>query len=140
MVGANGTCCSFEADRLPNAELVALMRDVVEQSAPPPWRLLQATASVFLAFYRGQASAQRTSEADLPSLVREAQAALYRHRGTFHPDVPFRAWLLEIARLTLIDHHEHRAGGSTRHGQHTRGQSTEPVLTNGRDRRPVEVS
>lgn len=140
MVGANSTCCSFEADRLPNDELVALMRDVVERSAPPPWQLQQAAASVFLAFYRGQASAQRASEADLPSLVREAQAALYRHRGTFNPDVPFRAWLLEIARLTLIDHLERRAGDPTRHNQHTSGQSTEPLLAKDRERRPAVVS
>ena len=105
-------CCTLEADRLTNDELVALMQQVIMQGGAPLRSLQQTAAPIFHAYYRGHALAGRVDEGDIAQLVREALDALERDHGTFNPNIPCRAWLLEIARLTMIRHHGHPSGES----------------------------
>jgi DNA-directed RNA polymerase specialized sigma24 family protein len=143
MGGAHSTCCSLAADRLSNHALVALMDDAVERGAPPCERVLEEAALVFTAFYRGQALAARVSEAELAALVTAALAALHRHCATFDRNAPFRAWLLDIARLTMVEYqHRHcpTAGVTGAGGQSLRQSPADGApLIQSRDLRPAGV-
>jgi RNA polymerase sigma-70 factor (ECF subfamily) len=104
MTEAKAACCDLAADRLPNDALVALMADAIRHGAPPCARILEEATSFFTAFYRGQVLAARVSDAELAHLVSAAVAALHRRCVTFDRQIPFRAWLMDIARLTMIEY------------------------------------
>lgn len=116
MTQAKATSCVLAADRLPNDALVALMAEAIRHRAPPCARILEEATSVFTAFYAGQALAARISDAELAYLVSAAMAALHRRCGTFDGQVPFRAWLMDLARDTMVEYQRHKMSSTDEAG------------------------
>jgi RNA polymerase sigma-70 factor (ECF subfamily) len=57
---------------------------------------------LLIAFFEGQVQAGRIKRGETASLVQEAFKALYLEQPRYDPNLPFRAWILDIARSTLL--------------------------------------
>lgn len=107
--GYRGNClCS--ADHLGNSQLCQLMAEVVKQGKPASGPLLMTVKPLLMAFYEGQVQAGRLGRDEVDDLARQAFNSLYQRRHRYDPNVPFRAWLIEIARSTLLRHLRNQKG------------------------------
>jgi len=97
-----GDSCLCSADRLGNDELRALMIDLIGSGNSTPTQLLATVKPLLMAFYEGQVQAGRVRREEVEGLAQQAFASLYQRRSSYDPNVPFRAWLIEIARCTLL--------------------------------------
>ncbi|MGN8342492.1 hypothetical protein ACLEJQ_02645 [Pseudomonas sp. SMV71] len=101
--------CVSSVDRLGNDELRALMMEVVQYGGAaygraPLQQLLAKVEPLLKAFFEGQVQAGRLGCEAVDGLVRQAFTALYRRRAGYEPDIPFRAWMIDVARSTLLQH------------------------------------
>ncbi|TFY85935.1 RNA polymerase subunit sigma-24 [Pseudomonas nabeulensis] len=96
--------CLSKDDRLANEALRALMAHVVNGDRGASRRLSAKVTPLLNAFYEGQVQAGRIRPEHLDGLVQDAFKALLQNRTHYNPDQPFRAWLLEGARTTLLHH------------------------------------
>jgi RNA polymerase sigma-70 factor (ECF subfamily) len=99
-----GESCVCADDRPSNDELSALIAQVVMRGQDAPQRLFSAVAPLLSAFYEGHIQAGRAKREDLETLVQRAFLAVCQRHGSFDGGHPFRAWLIEIARSTLLDY------------------------------------
>lgn len=102
MAEGNRTSCLSTAERLGNDELHALMAGVLRRDRRESQQLFAAVTPLLIAFYDGQVQAGRIKRGDTAGLVQEAFKALYLGQPGYDPNLPFRAWVLEIARTTLL--------------------------------------
>jgi RNA polymerase sigma-70 factor (ECF subfamily) len=89
-------------DRLGNDELCALMAKVAKHGPRASQQLLATVKPLLSAFYEGQVQAGRARREEVDGLIQEAFMALQQRRADYDPGVPFRAWLIAIARETLL--------------------------------------
>lgn len=94
--------CLSADDRLANEQLHALMADVVRRDRVQSQRLFATVTPLLIAFYEGQAQAGRISRDQASGLVQEAFKTLYLDQERYDPNQPFRAWIIDIARSTLL--------------------------------------
>ncbi|EJL02149.1 MULTISPECIES: hypothetical protein [Pseudomonas] len=94
--------CLSTAERLGNDELHALMAGVVRRDRRESQQLFAAVTPLLIAFYEGQVQAGRIKRGATAGLVQEAFKALYLGQPGYDPTLPFRAWVLDIARSTLL--------------------------------------
>ncbi|KQW28445.1 MULTISPECIES: sigma-70 family RNA polymerase sigma factor [Pseudomonas] len=97
-----GDSCLCSVDRLGNDELRALMIDLVKSGKGASTQLLATVKPLLMAFYEGQVQAGRVRREEVEGLAQQAFASLYQRRASYDPNVPFRAWLIETARRTLL--------------------------------------
>lgn len=102
MAEGNRTSCLSTAERLGNDELHALMAGVLRRDRRESQQLFAAVTPLLIAFYDGQVQAGRIKRGETAGLVQEAFKALYLGQPGYDPNLPFRAWVLEIARITLL--------------------------------------
>lgn len=100
--------CLCESDRLGNDELYALVAGAVRHGRGEAQQLFATVTPLLIAFYEGQVQAGRVRREDTGNLVQQAFRALYQEQAAHDPSFPFRAWLIEIARSTLLDNLGHR--------------------------------
>ncbi|MCX4221398.1 MULTISPECIES: hypothetical protein [Pseudomonas] len=100
--------CLREADRLGNDELYALVAGAVSHGRGEAQQLFATVTPLLIAFYEGQAQAGRIRREDTGNLVQQAFRMLYQEQAAHDPSFPFRAWLIEIARSTLLNNPGHR--------------------------------
>jgi len=100
--------CLCESDRLGNDELYALVAGAVRHGRGEAQQLFATVTPLLIAFYEGQVQAGRVRREDTGNLVQQAFRALYQEQDAHDPSFPFRAWLIEIARSTLLDNLGHR--------------------------------
>lgn len=85
--------------RLSNEDLGHLLAAMVRREKGSAQRLFLAIAPLLAAFHGGQVQAGRVKAEDLEPLVQQSLVAVYRARASYVPgQLPFRAWLLDIAR------------------------------------------
>ncbi|WP_248743539.1 MULTISPECIES: hypothetical protein [unclassified Pseudomonas] len=94
--------CLCEADRLGNDELYALVTGAVRHDRAESQQLFATVTPLLIAYFEGQVQAGRINREDTGSLVQQAFKMLYLEQARHDPDFPFRAWLIEIARSTLL--------------------------------------
>ncbi|ABA77452.1 hypothetical protein K7459_03145 [Pseudomonas fluorescens] len=104
MTGEDRGHCLCKDGRLANQELCALMARVFKGDRSAARRLSTHIAPLLLAFYEGQAQVGRIRPERVESLAREAFMALLERRADYDSSIPFRAWLLTVARATLLNH------------------------------------
>jgi len=98
--GYHGAC--FEtAGRVSNEELCAWLSADAKSDSRSFQLLFQATTPLLFAFFEGQL---RERKADLNLLVMETLVEVYRQRVRYERSQPFRAWLLGLARLRVVDY------------------------------------
>lgn len=102
MAEGNRTSCLSTAERLGNDELHALMAGMLRRDRRESRQLFAAVTPLLIAFYDGQVQAGRIKRGETAGLVQEAFKALYLGQPGYDPNLPFRAWVLEIARTTLL--------------------------------------
>ncbi|MGN8120132.1 hypothetical protein ACTJK9_00060 [Pseudomonas sp. 22082] len=100
--------CLCESDRLGNDELYALVAGAVRHGRGEAQQLFATVTPLLIAFYEGQVQAGRVRREDTGNLVQQAFRALYQEQAAHDPSFPFRAWLIEIARSTLLNNLGHR--------------------------------
>ncbi|WP_248739049.1 hypothetical protein [Pseudomonas sp. MWU12-2029] len=100
--------CLCEADRLGNDELYALVTGAVRHDRAESQQLFATVTPLLIAYFEGQVQAGRISREDTGRLVQQAFKTLYLEQARHDPGFPFRAWLIEIARSTLLDNLAHR--------------------------------
>lgn len=93
--------CLATGGRASNEELRAWLGADAGRDCRPFQRLFQAVAPLLLAYFEGKPRVRRT---DLEMLTLETLVAVYQHRASYDPGQPFRAWLLDVARLRLADY------------------------------------
>jgi len=93
--------CLATGGRASNEELRAWLGADAGRDCRPFQRLFQAVAPLLLAYFEGK---PRVRRADLEMLTLETLVAVYQHRASYDPGQPFRAWLLDVARLRLADY------------------------------------
>lgn len=96
--------CLDRHERPANDELCALMADVLEHDAPASLQLIATVTPLLLAFFEGQVQAARVERDNVEALVQQAFLTLYQRRAAYDSTIPFRAWLIETARDTLLEH------------------------------------
>lgn len=96
--------CLREIDRLSNEQLGTLITGVVIHGKGASQPLFAAVAPLLNAFYEGQVQAGRARHEHLDGLVQAALMAIYQRCASYDPTHPIRAWLIEIARCTLVDY------------------------------------
>ncbi|WP_460122445.1 sigma factor [Pseudomonas sp. S2_C03] len=96
--------CLDRVHRPANAELCALMDDVLEHDTPASLQLIATVTPLLLAFFEGQVQAERVERDSVDTLVQQAFMTLYRRRADYDVNTPFRAWLIDTARDTLLEH------------------------------------
>ncbi|CAI8774306.1 hypothetical protein EMIT0347P_10610 [Pseudomonas sp. IT-347P] len=104
--------CLSADDRLANEQLHALMAGVVRRDRIQSQRLFATVTPLLIAFYEGQAQAGRISRDQTSGLVQQAFKTLYLDQERYDPNQPFRAWIIDIARSTLLGNrqcHENEA-------------------------------
>ncbi|NUT78773.1 hypothetical protein HNO86_27405 [Pseudomonas sp. C1C7] len=94
----------FNVDRPGNEELCALMADALAHDTAASLQLIATVTPLLLAFFEGQQQAGRIEHESVGDLVREAFITLHRRRAEYDSHTPFRAWLIEMARCTLLEH------------------------------------
>ncbi|MGF6488030.1 sigma factor [Pseudomonas frederiksbergensis] len=104
--------CLCRVDRLGNDELCTLMADVVKHDGGASQQLLVTVKPLLTAFYEGQVQAGRVRREEVEGLVQKAFMALYQRRASYDSNIPFRAWLIEIARDTLLDYWRSQSGNA----------------------------
>ncbi|ABA74007.1 MULTISPECIES: hypothetical protein [Pseudomonas] len=100
--------CLCESDRLGNDELYALVAGAVRHGRSEAQQLFATVTPLLIAFYEGQVQAGRIRREDTGGLVQQAFRTLYQEQAAHDPSFPFRAWLIEIARATLLNNLDHR--------------------------------
>jgi RNA polymerase sigma-70 factor (ECF subfamily) len=93
--------CLSAAERIGNDELHALMAGVVRRDRRELQQLFATVTPLLIAFYEGQLQAGRIKREETSGLVQESLMALYLRQQGYDPNLPFRAWILDIARSTL---------------------------------------
>lgn len=101
--GYRASCLSTE-ERLANEALRALMAHVVNGDRGASRRLFAKVMPLLRAFYEGQVQAGRIRPEQVEYLIQGAFKALLDNPADDNPGLPFRAWLLDIARTTLLHH------------------------------------
>ncbi|MFJ4345415.1 sigma factor [Pseudomonas sp. NPDC089401] len=96
--------CIDRADRASNEELAALLAAAVDGHASALQCLSLQVVPLLLAFYQGQAQAGGLLRDAVDELVQQAWLAVYQRCAGYDPQRPFRAWLIEIACQTLVEH------------------------------------
>lgn len=94
--------CLSAAERLGNNELHALMAGVVRRERRESEQLFATVRPLLIAFYEGQVQAGRIKRGETAGLVQESLKALYFGQAGYDPNMPFRAWIVDIARATLL--------------------------------------
>ncbi|NWA68134.1 hypothetical protein [Pseudomonas reactans] len=94
--------CLCKVGRLGNERLCTLMVHVLNSDRGAVRRLSGNVSPLLVAFYEGQAQAGRIRHENIQYLVREAFLAVLENAAGYDAATPFRAWLLEIARTTLL--------------------------------------
>lgn|GEM_PF-1983704 len=97
--------------RISNDELQLLMTRLKVGQQDSLQELFRAITPLLIAIYEGQAQAGRLGPDRVGHLVQLALLAVYRKRATCHADQPFRAWLIDIARSTMVGP-DHRAAAN----------------------------
>jgi len=95
--------CIRSADRPSNEELASLMAGVVKRDRGALERLHALVRPLVTAFLEGQIQAGRLRPDELEELVQGTLWMIYRQRLSYDRQHPFRAWLLGIARHTLLE-------------------------------------
>ncbi|MCP1625304.1 hypothetical protein [Pseudomonas nitroreducens] len=93
--------CMNLAGRRSNAEFGALILGSGEPDEAASRQLYLAVLPLLIAFFEGQAQAGRIGQQEMGDLLRATLRQVDRQRGRYDPAVPFRAWLLELARQEL---------------------------------------
>jgi len=93
--------CLETTGRASNEQLHAWLRTDAESDGQAFQSLCRAMTPLLLAYFEGQLRGRR---ADPEALTQETLVAVYLHRASYDPALPFRAWLLELARLRMADH------------------------------------
>ncbi|MEP9315909.1 hypothetical protein ABKS89_02105 [Pseudomonas sp. LABIM340] len=93
--------CMNLAGRRSNAEFGALILGSGEPDEAASRQLYMAVLPLLIAFFEGQAQAGRIGQQDMGDLLRATLRQVDRQRVSYDPAVPFRAWLLELARHEL---------------------------------------
>jgi RNA polymerase sigma-70 factor (ECF subfamily) len=101
--------CLSPAQRPGNDELHALMAGALRHDRGESQKLFATVMPLFIAFYEGQVQAGRIQHGEIAGLVQQAFKALYLEHTRYDPAQPFRAWIVDIARSTLLD--RSHAGG-----------------------------
>ncbi|TFY84393.1 RNA polymerase subunit sigma-24 [Pseudomonas kairouanensis] len=101
--GYRASCLSTD-DRLASEALRLLMAHVVSGNRSAGRRLSIQVTPLLKAFYEGQVQAGRIRPEQVECLVHSAFKALLEKPTDYDPCQPFRAWLLDIARTTLLHH------------------------------------
>lgn len=96
--------CMNLAGRRSNAEFGALILGSGELGEAALRQLYMAVLPLLIAFFEGQAQAGRIGLQDVGELLRATLRQVDRQRAGYDPLVPFRAWLLELARHELSAH------------------------------------
>jgi len=96
--------CMNLAGRRSNAEFGALILGSGEPDEATLRQLYIAVLPLLIAFFEGQAQAGRIGQQDMGDLLRATLRQVDRQRVSYDPAVPFRAWLLELARQALSTH------------------------------------
>lgn len=96
--------CMNLAGRRSNAEFGALILGSGEHDEAASRQLYMAVLPLLIAFFEGQAQAGRIGQQDMGDLLRATLRQVGRQRASYDPSVPFRAWLLELARHELSAH------------------------------------
>lgn len=96
--------CMNLAGRRSNAEFGALILGSGEPGEAALRQLYMAVLPLLIAFFEGQAQAGRIGLQDVGELLRATLRQVDRQRAGYDPLVPFRAWLLELARHELSAH------------------------------------
>lgn len=96
-----GSRCLAMAGRASNDELRAWLGADARSDNRAFQALFQAVAPLLLAYFEGQL---RGRTAELEVLTLETLVAVYRHRASYDPRQPVRAWLLDLARLRMVRH------------------------------------
>jgi len=93
--------CMNLAGRRSNAEFGALILGAGEPEEAASRQLYMAVLPLLIAFFEGQTQAGRIATQDIGNLLRATLHQVNRQRASYDPAVPFRAWLLELARQEL---------------------------------------
>jgi RNA polymerase sigma-70 factor (ECF subfamily) len=93
--------CMNLAGRRSNAEFGALILGSGEPGEAASRQLYMAVLPLLIAFFEGQAQAGRIGQQDIGELLRATLRLVDRQRASYDPALPFRAWLLELARHEL---------------------------------------
>jgi RNA polymerase sigma-70 factor (ECF subfamily) len=96
--------CLCRADRASNEALAALLADTLDGRAGALEQLDRQVLPLLLAFYEGQVQAGCLQPQALDELVQQAWLAVCQRCTGYDPQAPFRAWLIDIARHTLLEH------------------------------------
>jgi len=96
--------CMNLAGRRSNAEFGALILGAGEPEEAASRQLYMAVLPLLIAFFEGQAQAGRIGQQDMGDLLRASLRQVDRQRASYDPAIPFRAWLLELARHELSVH------------------------------------
>lgn len=96
--------CLDGVHRPGNDELCAWMADVFDNDTPASLQLIATVTPLLQAFFEGQVQAARVGRDSVEPLVQQAFMALHRRRADYDSNTPFRAWLIENARDTLLEH------------------------------------
>ena len=94
--------CLCKVSRLGNEGLCTLMAQVLNGDPGAVRRLAGDVTPLLVAFYEGQAQAGRIHHENVECLAREAFLAVLQYAADYNAATPFRAWLLHIARATLL--------------------------------------
>ncbi|MDU4255167.1 hypothetical protein [Pseudomonas sp.] len=93
--------CMNLAGRRSNAEFRVLVLGAGEPAGIASRQLYMALLPLLIAFFEGQVQAGRIGQPAMGELVRATLREVERQRAAFDPAIPFRAWLLELARQEL---------------------------------------
>lgn len=96
--------CLYRADRASNEELAALLADTLDGRPGALEQLSRQVMPLLLAFYEGQVQAGWLAQQALDELVQQAWRAVCQRCAGYDPQSPFRAWLIDMARHTLVEH------------------------------------
>lgn len=102
--GDSGRCLVMTG-RASNDELCAWLSADARSDSRAFQALFHAVAPLLLAYFEGQLPGRA---AELEVLTLETLVAAYQHRASYDPRQPFRAWLLSIARLRMVQHRRGR--------------------------------
>jgi RNA polymerase sigma-70 factor (ECF subfamily) len=96
--------CLHRADRASNEELAALWADAIDARPGAREQLALQVLPLLLAFYEGQVQAGCLLQQAVDDLVQQAWLTVCQRCTGYDPQSPFRAWLIDIARHTLVEH------------------------------------
>ncbi|UII73446.1 hypothetical protein LVW35_09860 [Pseudomonas sp. HN11] len=94
--------CLCKVGRLENEGLCTLLAHVLNGDRGAVRRLSSKVTPLLVAFYEGQAQVGRIRHENVEYLTHEAFLAVLENAAGYDAATPFRAWLLQIARTTLL--------------------------------------